>query len=333
MKADRSDLFAGHTTWTSYVNMLRIFKSYDLGGTDRPYQSSHSSKPGVVYSKDDMYVLPREDQKLVVIETTNGNMNQKLYDLVTPESLLTWQRIPVANSMATGGADWTSTFSRHNSGTYANQWMVTDLKRFAPGVGPAATDFLWIVEVAPGIAARLDVTSTFIDNGNYWPSFNCPFQKDVYVATGFQQAYEAYGDKYSYTNCSRHKMFVRDQGGIHTLDDFKAEMRYNEWQTDPYSENDPYNSICSRKDLRNEDTDPTDAGSSGGVDAKVTSWSFMMTPDKKGRRRGTTHAVNGPTTNSQPVFQWSGSPWEDQVHLGQPDRFDFDFIEIDFFAH
>jgi hypothetical protein len=68
------DIFAGHTTWTSYQNMLRIYKNYDIGGG--MYKSSHSSKPGVIYSKDDFYVLPREDQKLVVIETTNGVMNQ-----------------------------------------------------------------------------------------------------------------------------------------------------------------------------------------------------------------------------------------------------------------
>ena len=147
--ADLSDVFVGHTTWTSYQNMLRIYKNYDLGGG--AYQSSHSSKPGVIYSKDDFYMLKRHN--LVVMETTNGVLNDKLYELVTPQSLLTWQRVPVANALCTSGREWTDTFARFNSGTYANQWMVLDMKLFVPGAGPALTDFLWIVEVAPGIAA------------------------------------------------------------------------------------------------------------------------------------------------------------------------------------
>lgn len=145
MSDDKSDIFAAHTTWTSFQNMLRIYKNYDLDGGN--YQSSHSSKPGVIYSKDDFYTLPKQGQLLVVMETTNGVLNDKLYDLVTPKSLLTWQRIPIANSFCNTGKDWVSVFAKHNSGTYANQWMVLDMKLFTPNVGPASKDFLWIIEV------------------------------------------------------------------------------------------------------------------------------------------------------------------------------------------
>lgn len=93
---DKKDVYASHTTWTSYQNMLRIYKHYDLGGGN--YKSSHSSKPGVIYSKDDFYVLPKHN--LIVMETTNGVMNEELYKAVTTESLFTWQRLPLCNTLA-----------------------------------------------------------------------------------------------------------------------------------------------------------------------------------------------------------------------------------------
>lgn len=121
-------------------------------------------KSGVIYSKDDFYALPRH--QLVVLETTNGVMNNDLYTLVTPESLLTWQRLPVVNTLASSGREWTDLMARHNSGTYANQWMVVDMKHFQPGRGiTTRKDFLWIIEVAPGIAIANDVTEVMVQQG------------------------------------------------------------------------------------------------------------------------------------------------------------------------
>ena len=295
------------------------------------YTSSHSSKPGVIYSKDDFYALSRPDQQLVVMETTNGVMNSELYSLVTPKSLLTWQRIPLTNSLpdVTSGEKWTETFSRHNSGTYCNQYMVLDMKLFRAGHGPSAKDFLWIVEVAPGITAAKDVTNVFLNNGGYWPSFNIPFQKDVYIVTGFQAAYEEYGDKYSYDNCSRSQMYTRDQGGIYTFEDMQKELRYNKYQTDPLSEGDPYNSISSRKDLREES-----ASTSGGIDSKITSYTRMIAAVSAAKAGvsptvGLVSAQSGPTHDDQTPFQWSTSQWANLQHAGQPDLFNFDFVDID----
>ena len=203
--------------------------------------------------------------------------------------------------------------------------MVLDLKLFTPYVGHSNSDFLWIIAVAPGIASSVDATAKFASNGEFWPSYNCPYQENVYVATGFQKAYEAYGNSYSYTNCSRAQMFARDQLNIANYDDFKAELRYNKWQTDPFSNNDPYNSISSRKDLRTPSTTPSSAGTMGGIDSKVVSYSRML--------KGLSDAESGPSHDSQTVFQWSGSPWENQVHLGQPDVFNFSYVEMSFNAH
>lgn len=54
---DWSDVFVGHTTWTSYQNMLRVYKFFSFSGPE-PYRIQFSAKPGIVYSKDDFYLLP-----------------------------------------------------------------------------------------------------------------------------------------------------------------------------------------------------------------------------------------------------------------------------------
>lgn len=320
--SDKSDVFAGHTSWTTYQSLLRIFKNYDLDGG--LYQSSHSSKPGLIYSKDDFYVLPRN--KLVVIETTNGVMNEDLYKLVTPKSLLTWQRLPITNTLARNGKEWVDTASRYNSGTYANQWMVVDMKLFTPGQGVAPKDFLWIVEQAPGLAVKNDVTAVMLAQGGYWPSYNIPYDKSVYVISGFQKAYETYGNQYSYANSTRGLMSARDQGKVQSLSTIKRFLRYNDYKNDPLSEGNAAAAISSRYDLRT-----SSPKTYGGVDTKVTSYSRVMGHLQEGE--GYVSGQVGPTHDDLPPFQWSTSPFANEVHLGQPDLFNFDFVELDFAQH
>ena len=84
---DLSDVIVGHTTWRMFYGMLRTWKAYAL-----PYTLAglieYSSSPGLLQSKDDFAVTPQ----FVVMETTNSVFNRKLFDLITPESVLTWQR-------------------------------------------------------------------------------------------------------------------------------------------------------------------------------------------------------------------------------------------------
>ncbi len=49
-------------------------------------------------------------------ETTIDNNNVTLWQYVTPSSVLEWARSMVASRLATTGEEWTSTFSRYNSG-------------------------------------------------------------------------------------------------------------------------------------------------------------------------------------------------------------------------
>jgi hypothetical protein len=326
---DYSDIVAGHNTWTSYQNMLRLFKHYNLDGGK--LQVSLSSKPGMVYSKDDFYALPAS--QMIVMETTNGVMNKTLYAEVTPKSLLTWQRVPVANTLAKSGKEWTSIMSKHNSGTYANQWMALDLKRFKDAK-ETRKDLLWIVELAPGIAKANDVSEVLLSRG-FWPSYNVPYDKDVYVQSGFQAAYDTYGDHYSYEKCPRAQIFARDAPQSRNFSDMQHILRYNDYQHDPLSMNEPANAIASRYDLRSPNITNSKPNSYGAVDAKLSSYSRMQAALESGNnaKEQLVSAVNGPTHDQQPVFKWSTSAFDHQVHVGQPDVFDFDFVEMQFYAH
>ena len=68
------------------------------------------------------------------METTNGVQDSSIYENITPSTLLTWQRVPVAHSLSNSGKEWTTHFLKHNSGTYNNQYMVVDFKKLeGPG--------------------------------------------------------------------------------------------------------------------------------------------------------------------------------------------------------
>lgn len=73
---------------------------------------------------------------MVVIETTIGNNNPELFKNILPISVPEWMRIVVANRLSNNGDDWMNRFFLFNDGTYSNQWMVSDYKKFTPGQNP-----------------------------------------------------------------------------------------------------------------------------------------------------------------------------------------------------
>lgn len=48
---------------------------------------------------------------------------------ITHKCVLSWQRVRAANLLAASGDAWVAVFKRFNSGTYNNQYMVTDLNK------------------------------------------------------------------------------------------------------------------------------------------------------------------------------------------------------------
>jgi len=308
------DIAAGHNTWTDFGSMVRTYKimnfQYRVPGAQR---ISFSSKPGLLYSKDDFYAT---DAGMIVMETTNGILDEAVFKRIKPEALLTWQRIPVVNRLATNGSEWTATMDRHSSGTYANQWMVLDLNVWAKAQ-KVTNDLLWIIEQLPGYSRRGDVSSVLAANGGYWPSFNVPYFPDVYNMSGFYDAYLKHGDQYSYTKAPRAQIFKRDAPKVTNLESFKRLLRYNDWKNDPLSLNEPRNAISSRYDLR-----PTNPTAFGSIDGKVSSYLLAMGKDLM------VEAQSSPTHDKQPVFDYATTLAPEIPHWGEPSRWDFGWYSM-----
>ena len=142
-----------------------------------------------------------------------------------------------------------------------------------------------------------------------------PYFPEIYEISGFEAAYEKYGDSYSYTQCVRAQMFARDQSTVQSVQDLERLIRYDDYQNDPLSKGDPAAAICPRYDLRT-----TGAKAFGGIDGKVSSYSLV--------RQNVVRAQSGPTADQQPVFTWAD--WETTIHTGMPEVYDFPWITAPF---
>ncbi|TRY78809.1 hypothetical protein TCAL_07583 [Tigriopus californicus] len=332
-----SELFVAHDTWNSYQSMIRILKRYSFGfhmtDTDHKQQIpgaelTFSSYPGVIYSGDDFTLT---SSGLAVLETTIGNSNPALWDFVKPEGqILEGVRATVANRMATNGKEWTKIFTRKNSGTYNNQWMVVDYKKFMPGMSRVKSDLLWVLEQLPGHIRSADMTSVLAKQ-SYWPSYNSPYFSDIFNMSGNPAMVEKFGNWFTYDKTPRALIFKRDHRSIKDLKSMMKVMRYNNYQKDPLSrceECDPpfsaENAISARNDLNPKNgTYPFGAlghRSHGGTDMKLTS--SAMFKDLRFM------SISGPTAEDLPPFQWSQVDFEkDCPHLGQPDLWQFEPIQ------
>lgn len=112
--------------------------------------------------------------------------------------------------------------------------MIVDFKLFIPNMPSLSKGTLWILEQIPGNCESADVTD-FLNQNNYWSSYNVPYFQDIYNITGYADMAKKYGDLYSYQNTPRAKIFKRDQAQVETLADIQWILRYNNWQYDPLS--------------------------------------------------------------------------------------------------
>uniref|UniRef100_A0A1B6LIZ1 Phospholipase B-like n=1 Tax=Graphocephala atropunctata TaxID=36148 RepID=A0A1B6LIZ1_9HEMI len=319
----KSDILVAHNTWTGYENMRRIMKRYSLlykniAGT----VVSFSGYPGALVSGDDFYIV---NSGLVVQETTNENNNASLWNYVRPTGqVLEVIRVTVANRLADGGRSWTKIFSQYNSGTYNNQWMVVDMKKFAPG--SVKPELLWVLEQMPGYIRREDQTDV-LTRQSYWASYNIPFYPDVYNMSATWALVDKYGDFFTHDKNPRALIFKRDHEKVLDVHTMMQLMRSNDFQHDPLSRcncSPPYsaeNAIAARNDLNLVNgTYPFNAlshRSHGAIDAKVTNYRMSQSQSL--------WAVSGPTTGAHlRPFQWSTSDFNHQLpHRGHPDRFNF----------
>jgi len=328
----------GHTTWSGYNTMTRIYKQYDfpfrMGPSDNTIVPSRhiafSSYPACFQSTDDFYQT--SPSNLVVVETTIDNNNSSLWSYVVPNTILEWMRITLANRLSNNGPQWVAMFSQYNSGTYNNEWMVLDYKLFTPGTPPPAGT-LYVLEQMPGpYIVFADMTQWLINYG-YWASYNRPFFAEIYNISGQWALYYEYGDHYSWNMTARAQIFRRNQTDVVDETTYRNLMRYNNFETDPiYVQGCNYgpsasNAISERGDLTLFEADciqPLKPQNEGGIDLKYTNSKGMANSTL------TVTAQSGPTYNQQPPFVWSTSRLADVPHEGMPNKWTFPYITYQF---
>lgn len=305
------DMFMGHSSWFYYGATNRIFKHYTFNTNDDSIKAktmSFSSYAGYLESLDDFYVL---SSGLVMLQTTINCLNPSLYANVSPNSLLAWQRVRVANHMATSGAEWADYSMRYNSGTYNNQYMIIN-NNLWEAKKPLQDNLLWVIEQMPGHVASGDQTD-YLRMGGHWPSYNIPFFPEIYNISGNAAAAEKFGPQKSYQLAPRAKIFRRDAGNVTSLEEFQDILRYNDYTNDEFSDGDPWNAICSRGDLA------VNATPSGCYDTKATSVGKALEMES--------WALSGPTlSHDLPAFSWKN--FTQHPHEGLPEEFAEIFIHM-----
>lgn len=250
--ADKSDIIFAHNTWDDYQCAgPRIFKQYRYNNMKyhRPnnmFQVIFSSSPGLLSSIDDYYLIHNDKTNMAVMETSLDVYNDQLLNLVLPQSMLSWTRSRLANQMSHSGTSWADIFSQFHSGTYVNQWMVMDFKRFTPGQDPL-TGFLTVLEEVPGYIHYEDMTVHLV-NETYWASYNNPYFEDISLITGQYQLCEE-NPINCYDTDPRAKIFKREHGKIKSVGDVQVLLGLNRYQTDPLSLNDSCNVSHSHPSL------------------------------------------------------------------------------------
>ena len=119
------------------------------------------------------------------------------------------------------------------AGTYNNQWMVVDFKRFKPG-RQVGKGLLYILEQLPG-HVQADDMSWFLGQNGHWPSYNVPYFPEIYNISGGPEQARKYGDWFTYNKTPRALIFKRDQGKVTDLKSMERLMRYNDYTRDPLS--------------------------------------------------------------------------------------------------
>ena len=320
---DFSNIWFGHSTWSGYNRLLKMFKEYRYypGGKFKVKANTIlvSGYPGVINSNDDFYIT---DANLYVMETTNHVFNTTLFDTLTPESFTCWLRTMLALRLADNGKEWSEIFERYNSGTYNNQFMILDLKLIDTDEKDISDGALYIIEQLPGYCGIADVTK-FLRKG-YWPSYNTPFIQEVRDLAGYTQILKERPDlydSYDYSGCARANIFRRDQYKVNDINSYYKLLRYNDFKNDPLSKGDPGNVIAYRGDL------DTSHSCFGATDLK-----FSSVNDIKNGGKRKVYLINGPTKEQQEVFDWSNTtcvqsnPVRFKIY-GQVNRYDFDVVE------
>jgi len=314
-KEDFSDVFFGHNSWFYYSASTRIFKEYNFNYNHPSIKSRNilfSSYPATLASTDDFYIT---SQNLAVIETTNSLFDNDLFDKLTPESLLCWQRAMISNRVSTSAREWVENFSVMNSGTYNNQFMVLDMKKINLSERKIENEAMYIIEQIPGFCDINEVTE-YLKYG-YWPSYNTPFSNEIKTLSKIPDIIKKRPElrhTLDYDTCARANIFRREQGNVNNQEKFKKLIRYNDYKNDPFSLGKPSYAISSRVDL--------DKQCMGAYDSKTSSVKDAVGKIKK------VNIIIGPTNEQVPTFKWNESEvCKDDPRFGLPEIYDFQWYQ------
>ena len=193
--------------------------------------------------------------------------------------------------------------------------MVVDTKLYQAGKA-LPNNLFWVIEELPGYYIGQDQTS-YLEKNKYFPSFNVPFYQEIYDAAGYIKA-AAQDPENSYVNSSRALIFQRD--GLNVVYEgmpLHTFMRYNKYQTDPLSNDNPGHSIASRYDL----LPGSKAIAYGAIDAKISSVNSIREDPFA------SWIISSPSYDNQAPFQWSVDKFN-LTHLGQPTLWNFPFMYV-----
>uniref|UniRef100_A0A0N5AVB9 Phospholipase B-like n=1 Tax=Syphacia muris TaxID=451379 RepID=A0A0N5AVB9_9BILA len=327
---ENKDLLFSQVTMSGFQFMLRILKMYKFGYDKQKvpgHIESFSSYPGVLFSSDDFVLL---SSGLAALETTITVYDKSLFSFTTDKDQIPmWMRAIVANQLAKSGKEWCEIFSRYNSGTYNNQWVVVDYKNFNPKQPLPYFGLLYVLEQLPGFVEYRDMT-WYLRKYSYFPSYNIPYFKRITKRSGAGKYADKVGDWSRWGKCPRAKIFERDHSTVVDLNTLTRLMRYNDYTHDEFSRcncTPPYTAeaaISARGDLNPKDGKYEFAGmghvNHGAIDYKGTDYALFM----QLRFR----AISSPAYDNVSPFQWSKFDMGANIkHIGHPDLWKFAAVE------
>ncbi|CAI2347425.1 unnamed protein product [Caenorhabditis sp. 36 PRJEB53466] len=327
------DLFISHVSMSSLSWMQRILKIYKFGYDVNEVPGhivTFSGYPGALISSDD-YTLTSAG--LTSIETTIAIFNSELYTdkyMKAEGQVHCWVRSMISNLLARSGKEWVDIFGKYNSGTYNNQWTVLDWKLFTPGQEIPDKDVVWILEQTPGYAETRDMT-WYLKKFTYFPSYNIPFLPKISERSGFDGKAKQFS-WFEWGGSPRARIFDRDHNKVHDIDSLMALMRYNDYTHDEFARckctPNPYTGeggISARGDLNTPggtyEVESMGFRDHAGLDFKGTNYEMF----KKLRFR----AWGGPPYDPLPVFDWNTTKLKNVRHFGQPDVWNFTYVDLE----
>jgi len=308
---------------------------------------SFASYPATLASLDDFYVV---SNGLVVQETTIGNGNPVLYEqFLSPFSIFEFSRNIIANRLADTGASWAPIYLKYNSGTYNNMNMILDYKLFSPGSSTLKPETLLVVEQIPGYVMTTDV-SAMLSQNRYFASYNIAFDPLIRRLSGVDLDEAQHGSVFNYAQSPRGQIFARDAPKVQTLDALKLLMRSCDFKNDPLSLQKPMCDYMGWTNCTPAYTSEFCIATRGDLNPINGTWALPMmahrnhiASDAKISHFKTYNSttlpadvVCGPVGSrdnplSTPTFKWSTSDFEKTLpHLGHPDAFEFDWVNIQF---